>query len=271
MHLSALRPLAATALLLAALATVATALSADVTVAGASSQAFTAAPGSPFAPLLALSADHTVTVKLADLASPSAPVHAMAVASASGSGGERPRVYAVPVARSGKSVTLNLAALDAPAGTYTLSLASATSASDAVVLPLATRVAWKPRDLDADHPRRALAGPLPVIHHRFRDDTHNPRTVLSAVFAFLLTVPALAVLNGVWLATKSPLPMRVTAKSASFVAVVLLGYPALAFAYWTRLNLLETLPWFAALTAVAVPVGVAALRESAQWHNSKSK
>ncbi|KAJ3356938.1 proteasome regulatory particle base subunit [Allomyces javanicus] len=266
---SALRFLAAIAAVVILAATVAHALSADVKIQPAKGEPATlaVAANQPWKSAPALDAQSAVTVTLHDA---SAFTHFQVLATPTSARGAAALIPAT-LARGGKNVLqLSLDAFDAKSGEYDFGVAASNRQThETAYLPLG-RAAWTSTPASIPAAIQSFWTPQPPIEHVFRADEPSPNMFLAGTFAVAVIAPWV-VLVPMWLLTAKHMPVRWTASGTAFLACIA-AFMALASLYWTHLNLVQTLPLAAALAAVTVPTGVAALRGlAARSEEGKSK
>ncbi|KNE57066.1 hypothetical protein AMAG_02822 [Allomyces macrogynus ATCC 38327] len=240
-------------------ATMAHALSADVKIQPAKGEPATLAVAAdqPWKSALALDAQSIVSVTLRDA---SAFTHFQVLATpASARGAAATVLIPAALARGGKNVLqLSLNAFDAKSGEYELGVgASNRQTHETAYLPLG-RAAWTFAPVSVPAAIQSFWTPQPPIEHVFRAEEPSPNMFLAGTFALAMIAPWV-VLVPMWLLTANPMPVRWTTSGTAFLACIA-AFMALASLYWTHLNLVQTLPLAAVLTAVTVPTGVAALR-----------
>ncbi|KAJ3373390.1 hypothetical protein GGF31_000823 [Allomyces arbusculus] len=266
---SALRYLAVLVAAVLLAATVAHALSADVKIQSAKGEPATLAVAAdqPWKSAPALDTKSTVSVTLRDA---SAFTHFQVLATPASARGAATLIPAT-LARGGKNVLqLSLNAFDAKSGEYELGVAASNRQThETAYLPLG-RAAWTSAPVSVPAAIQSFWTPQPPIEHVFRADEPTPNTFLAGAFAVAVAAPWV-LLVPMWLLTAKPMPVRWTASGTASLACIA-AFMVLASLYWTHLNLVQTLPLAAALTAVTVPTGVAALRGlAARSEEGKSK
>ncbi|KAF3938832.1 hypothetical protein ABW19_dt0205904 [Dactylella cylindrospora] len=179
--------------------------------------------------------------------------------------------FAFDTKESGKA-KLDISIKDIPVSLLTspslsLTLAIASFGQSA---PLSVEIATLTPVLDANTKKMIPSPPLkygklPEIHHIFRSEPRSPPKIVSIVFliAVIVTLPGLF---GAWFGLSANLSHLPKSLGASPIAhplffLSLLAFEGVFFAYYTGINIFQTLAAVAIISPVALISGSRALRE----------